>query len=112
MSDAANFFFLAGSSLRTQWLSSGVLGRCLSHGALEQAGKVGNIRDTYLLCGLRDRVMMIPAQVRRKLAQGIGPSFGLVLMVALGYNEQLGATQPFEVALKMRYPALFAVRRE
>lgn len=24
-------------------------------------------------------------------------------MVALGYNEQLGATQPFEVALKMRY---------
>lgn len=39
----------------------------------------------------------------RKLAQGVGPSFGLVLMVALGYNEQLGATQPFEVALKMRY---------
>lgn len=51
--------------------------------------------------------MMIPEQVRRKLAQGIGPSFGLVLMVALGYNEQLGATQPFEVALKMRYPVLF-----
>lgn len=39
----------------------------------------------------------------RKLAQGVGPSLGLVLMVALGYNEQLGATQPFEVALKMRY---------
>lgn len=39
----------------------------------------------------------------RKLAQGVGPSFGLVLMVALGYNEQLGATQPFEDALKMRY---------
>lgn len=56
--------------------------------------------------------MMIPEQVRRKLAQGIGPSFGLVLMVALDYNEQLGATQPFEGALKMRYPALFAVRRE
>ena len=74
--------------------------------------RVGYNRDTYLLCGLRDRVMMIPEQVRRKLAQGIGPSFGLVLMVALGYNEQLGATQPFEVALKMRYPALFAVRRE
>ena len=90
----------------------GVLGRCLSHGVLEQAGKVGDIRDTYLLCGLRDRVMMIPEQVRRKLAQGIGPSFGLVLMVALGYNEQLGATQPFEVALKMCYPVLFAVRRE
>lgn len=50
--------------------------------------------------------MMIPEQVRRKLAQGVGPSFGLVLMVALGYNEQLGATQPFEVALKMRYPVL------
>ena len=39
----------------------------------------------------------------RKLAQGIGPSIGLVLMVALGYNEQLGAAQPFDVALKMRY---------
>lgn len=74
--------------------------------------RVGYIRDTYLLCGLRNRVMMIPEQVRRKLAQGVGPSFGLVLMVALGYNEQLGATQPFEVALKMRYPVLFAVRRE
>ena len=48
----------------------------------------------------------------RKLAQGIGPSFGLVLRVARGYNEQLGATQPFEVALKMRYPVLFAVRRK
>lgn len=56
--------------------------------------------------------MMIPEQVRRKLAQGVGPSFCLVLMVALGYKEQLGATQPFEVALKMRYPVLFAVRRE
>ena len=56
--------------------------------------------------------MMIPEQVRRKLAQGIGPSFGLVLMVALGYNEQLGATQPFEVALKMRYPVLFCERRK
>ena len=44
----------------------GVLGRCLSHGALEQTGKVGDIRDTYLLRGLRDRVMMIPEQVRRK----------------------------------------------
>jgi GPH family glycoside/pentoside/hexuronide:cation symporter len=39
----------------------------------------------------------------RKAAQGIGPSLGLVLMVMLGYNEQLGADQPFEVALKMRY---------
>ena len=132
--------------------------------------RVGNIRDTYLLCGLRDRVMMIPEQVRRKLDAGQGhivgqvavylpvepigqiraaqveagskrgkgqvllqmqvdivddmaacllllalpvkPDGSGVLMVALGYNEQLGATQPFEVALKMRYPALFAVRRE
>lgn len=39
----------------------------------------------------------------RKLAQGIGPSMGLVLMVMLGYNEQLGAAQPFEVAQNMRY---------
>jgi len=39
----------------------------------------------------------------RKLAQGVGPSMGLVLMVMLGYNEQLGAAQPFEVAQNMRY---------
>lgn len=39
----------------------------------------------------------------RKVAQGIGPSIGLVLMVMLGYDEQLGAAQPFEVALNMRY---------
>lgn len=39
----------------------------------------------------------------RKLAQGIGPSIGLVLMVWLGYDEQLGAAQPFAVALNMRY---------
>lgn len=74
--------------------------------------RVGYNRDTYLLCRLCDRVVMIPEQVRRKLAQGVGPSFGLVLMVALGYNEQLGATQPFEVALKMRYPVLFCERRK
>ena len=66
MSYAANFFFLAGSSLMTQWLSSGCTGTVSLHGAFEQAGKVGDIRDTYLLCGLRDRVMMIPEQVRRK----------------------------------------------
>ena len=47
---------------------TGVLGRCLSHGALEQAGKVRDIRDTHLLRRLRDRVMMIPEQVTpRKL---------------------------------------------
>ena len=39
----------------------------------------------------------------RKLAQGVGPSIGLVLMVILGYNEQLGAAQPFNVAVNMRY---------
>ena len=39
----------------------------------------------------------------RKLAQGIGPSIGLVLMVALGYDEALQAAQPLEVALRMRY---------
>lgn len=39
----------------------------------------------------------------RKLAQGIGPSLGLVLMVAVGYNETLGANQPWDVACKMRY---------
>ena len=39
----------------------------------------------------------------RKATQGIGPSVGLVLMVMLGYNEQLGGAQPFEVALRIRY---------
>ena len=39
----------------------------------------------------------------RKLAQGVGPSLGLVVMVALGYVGTLGADQPFEVALNMRY---------
>ena len=39
----------------------------------------------------------------RKLAQGVGPSAGLVLMVALGYNADLGAAQPEGVPLNMRY---------
>jgi GPH family glycoside/pentoside/hexuronide:cation symporter len=39
----------------------------------------------------------------RKLAQGIGPSLGLVLATLLGYNAALGANQPAEVALTMRY---------
>ena len=39
----------------------------------------------------------------RKLAQGIGPSMGLVLATLLGYNAALGANQPAEVALTMRY---------
>ncbi len=38
----------------------------------------------------------------RKLAQGIGPSLGLVLLVAVGYDEKLGAAQPWEVASKMK----------
>ncbi len=39
----------------------------------------------------------------RKLAQGVGPSIGLVLMVALGYDAELGAAQPEGVPLRMRY---------
>lgn len=39
----------------------------------------------------------------RKLAQGIGPSLGLVIAVALGYSAALGPNQPAEVALTMRY---------
>ena len=39
----------------------------------------------------------------RKLAQGIGPSLGLVLATLLGYNAALGAQQTAEVALTMRY---------
>lgn len=39
----------------------------------------------------------------RKLAQGIGPSVGLVLATWLGYNASLGADQTAAVALNMRY---------
>lgn len=39
----------------------------------------------------------------RKLAQGIGPSLGLVLAASFGYNEALGAAQTAETALNMRY---------
>ena len=39
----------------------------------------------------------------RKLAQGIGPSLGLVLATWLGYNAQLGANQSLDVATNMRY---------
>ncbi len=39
----------------------------------------------------------------RKLAQGIGPSLGLVIATLLGYNAALGAQQTAEVALSMRY---------
>jgi len=39
----------------------------------------------------------------RKLAQGIGPSIVLVIMVALGYVGTLGADQSAQTALNMRY---------
>ena len=39
----------------------------------------------------------------RKLAQGIGPSLALVIMVALGYVGTNGADQTAAVALNMRY---------
>ena len=39
----------------------------------------------------------------RKLAQGIGPSMGLVIAVWMGYDAALGAAQPMEVASTMRY---------
>ena len=54
------------------------MGQGLSYGALEQAGKVGDILDTYLLCRLCDRVVMIPEQVRRKLDAGQGHIVGQV----------------------------------
>lgn len=38
----------------------------------------------------------------RKLAQGVGPSLGLVLATALGYDAALGAAQLPEVASNMR----------
>ena len=39
----------------------------------------------------------------RKLAQGIGPSLALVIMVFLGYSEINAGNQLFSVALNMRY---------
>ena len=41
----------------------------------------------------------------RKLAQGVGPSLGLVVAGALGFVEANGGNQTFEVALRMRYQA-------
>ncbi len=38
----------------------------------------------------------------RKLAQGIGPSLGLVLAVVVGYDASLGAAQPDEVAVGLK----------
>ena len=39
----------------------------------------------------------------RKLAQGLGPSMALVVMVGLGYSEINAGNQLFSVALNMRY---------
>ena len=39
----------------------------------------------------------------RKLAQGVGPSIGLIVATWLGYNAALGADQPYEIAVMMRY---------
>ncbi len=39
----------------------------------------------------------------RKLAQGVGPSVALLIMIALGYVGANGAAQTPEVALNMRY---------
>ena len=39
----------------------------------------------------------------RKLAQGVGPSMALVIMVTLGYSEINAGNQLFSVALNMRY---------
>ena len=41
----------------------------------------------------------------RKLAQGIGPSIGMMVAAALGFIEANGGNQTFEVALNMRYQA-------
>ncbi len=39
----------------------------------------------------------------RKLAQGIGPSLGLILIAYLGYDESLKAAQTMETAMNLRY---------
>lgn len=41
----------------------------------------------------------------RKLAQGVGPSIGLLVAAALGYVEADKADQAFDVAVRMRYQA-------
>ncbi len=41
----------------------------------------------------------------RKLAQGVGPSLGMMVAGALGFVESMGGNQTFEVALRMRYQA-------
>ncbi len=39
----------------------------------------------------------------RKLAQGVGPSLGLILIAYLGYDESLKAAQTMETAMNLRY---------
>lgn len=45
----------------------------------------------------------------RKLAQGVGPSLGLMLATAVGYDAGLGAAQPMNIAINLRYlvPAMY-----
>ena len=45
----------------------------------------------------------------RKLSQGIGPSLGLVLATWVGYDANLKANQPMEIATNLRYltPAMY-----
>ena len=39
----------------------------------------------------------------RKLAQGLGPSLVILIMASLGYDGELKANQPYEVAEKMKW---------
>ena len=45
----------------------------------------------------------------RKLAQGVGPSLGILMATLVGYNATLGPDQPMEVATNIRYlvPAMY-----
>lgn len=44
----------------------------------------------------------------RKLAQGVGPSVGLMVAASLGFVEANAGNQTFEVALNMRYQAAWS----
>ena len=47
----------------------------------------------------------------RKVAQGLGPSLGLVAATAVGYNATLGPDQPAQIATNLRYlvPGMYLV---
>ena len=47
----------------------------------------------------------------RKVAQGLGPSLGLVAATAVGYNAILGPDQPVQIATNLRYlvPGMYLV---